>query len=212
MTGYSHVVPEAIVLSNGKMDITVAAVLVLDQRGEARIEVREFVPPAAIPQDESAGRTLTWTIAQVDAHATPLMLDVVALKRDLSEGGALAQLLDRVGGGMSVEWDGSRHVGRFDADAESARNELTGIFDGVAFVREDMAAWEAGEWLRSEASSRGKLLSVIGLSVDSTDEEVAAAASKLVDEGIRDDVLVIGGVDAMQKAINDLIEEVREAA
>lgn len=212
MTGYSHVVPEAIVLSNGKMDITVAAVLVLDQRGEARIEVREFVPPAAIPQDESDGRTLTWTIAHVDANATPLMLDVAALKRDLSEGGALAQLLDRVVGGMSVECDGPRHVGRFDGDAEDARNEITGTFDGVAYVSEDVAVWEAADWLRSEGSSREKLLSVIGLTVDSTDEEVIAAASKLVHEGVRDDVLVIGGVDAMVDAIRYLIDEVRKAA
>lgn len=212
MTDYSNIVPEDIILNRGNLDITVAAVLVLDQHGEARIEVREFVPPVGVPQDERDERTLTWTIAQVDAHATPLMVDVAALKRNLADGGALALLLDRVVGGMSIEWDGHCHVGRFDADAESARNELTGIFDGVAFVREDVAAWEADEWLRSEGSSRGQLLSVIGLSLDSTDEEVAAAALKLVDEGVRDNVLVIGGVDAMQKAINDLIDEVREAA
>ena len=60
-------------------------------------------------------------------------------------GDDLKELLDRISGGHSVEWDGNNHVGRLDSDAAEAAETLE---ERIADVSFDFAnTWTATDWL-----------------------------------------------------------------
>jgi hypothetical protein len=56
-------------------------------------------------------------------------VDVDALRNDLSAGGELAVLIDRVIAGHSVDWDGRNMVGRMTDDAHDALSAIASALD-----------------------------------------------------------------------------------
>jgi hypothetical protein len=119
-------------------------------------------------------RTLEWSSTNVEA--------VVAdadLIRDLAE--KLQPLLDRVAAGFTVGWNGSNNVGTLTEDAQAASEEITNIMERLD--TEDWSTpqnvWDALLWLD---------LFHHGVTADTTDEEIKAAAQEFLDIAAADNV------------------------
>ena len=102
-------------------------------------------------------------------------------------------LLRRIAAGHTVVWDGNNHVGRLDPDAQRADDVLYELLQhgdgcGERFLRTDLEAWDACEWL--------------GDGYD-TDE----SADTLMDVAKADGVHLVGGIDALREAMAALVEE-----
>lgn len=92
----------------------------------------------AVPADVWHGVRLHWPVL------SSVRGDSLA---DLLRGDAL-HLLERVHAGHSVEWDGSNHVGRLDADAVEASDDLRELLNGMQDDESAMVpVWDVRDWL-----------------------------------------------------------------
>ncbi|MBN9007105.1 MAG: hypothetical protein J0H40_17025 [Rhizobiales bacterium] len=126
-TGYADAVPSEIVLDHSPARYYEAALLMIDQEGDVMVTKRSYHGGDGAPPDECYGRTLVWSLASsMDGDCT---VDVDALRNDLSAGGELAVLIDRVIAGHSVDWDGRNMVGRMTDDAHDALSAIASALD-----------------------------------------------------------------------------------
>lgn len=173
-------------------------VLILDDDGKVSIDNRTSDgEPASWWNRE----VLVWTICSsgvVDQHA---------LTMALSNGGWLSELLDRVVAGYEVKWTGSGYRGQLTEEAEEAYYEIDSrLYHDGNFSDPDWSVWDAAEWLHGDSSS-ANTLSNMGLTINSTDEEIVAAAKAAETEAEDNKVLLYNDAE---DAIRSMIKYVRE--
>lgn len=122
MTDYSNVVPARIALKHTLALGYDVSFLNLTENGRVYVSVDRHIGNMASPA-ECNGRTQTWKIA--GALYGACIVDVAKLRSDLSDGGALSVLLDRVHAGHTVDWNGREYSGGLDADASAASAEIS---------------------------------------------------------------------------------------
>lgn len=139
-------------------------------------------------------RTLRWRIPCLTADAANALLDEVL------------PIAERIVAGYSCEWDGHNHVGRFDADAEAAREEMHDLIDGRQF---DEAAlieeWDAAEWFGG-VGSRNAQRSTLGITAATTDEELDAIETR------EDNAAGARIITGLRRHLDGLRDEAREDA
>ncbi len=70
--------------------------------------------------------------------------------------------------------------------------------------------WEAAKWLRIGGQTPADTLADSDLTVDATDAEIKALAAWHVDDAADEGAHILGGTAAVEAALRDLIERVRE--
>lgn len=124
----------------------------------------------SMPMTVWHGRTLWWNIVALRADgANQLMQEV-------------KPLADRILTGYTCEWDGSNHVGRLREDAQQAAAEIEDICD--EYASDESAAlniWGAGDWLGGIGDNDAQRAE-LGISGSTTDQEIAAIATRVLDE------------------------------
>jgi hypothetical protein len=128
MADYSYAVPERMILNRDPADSGVRAsvwetAVLRIQRG-GRVEVTSERHAGSVPRshDEDAQVELIFEI--VDAQNDRQKIDTDALRTDLSNGGSLAVLIDRIVAGHTVQLIKSNWTGVFTNDAAQALDEL----------------------------------------------------------------------------------------
>ena len=128
MADYSYAVPERMILNRDPADSGVRAsvwetAVLRIQRG-GRVEVTSERHAGSVPgsHDEDAQVELIFEI--VDAQTDRQKIDTDALRTDLSDGGSLAVLIDRIAAGHTVQLIKSNWTGVFTNDAAQALDEL----------------------------------------------------------------------------------------
>ena len=140
--------------------------------------------------DVSCNRVRVYTLA---SHVGPTCYDAAKVSVWLEEH---RPLLDRIAAGHSEDWDGNNNIGVLTADASEANEELSmAIGDCMSDLHADtcpflagIEAWNVGEWL-AEVSWE-----------DISDETAAGLVEQFRSEG----VLIIGGVESVQEAMDEL--------
>lgn len=202
MTDYSSIVPHTLLLERTPADTSCAvrsyetAQLTIDDDGNVAIRTRTFYGSDGVPTDEWNRRTLVYNLASSEGGSC--LLDSERLRDELADGGKLAALIDRIKAGHSVEWNGSNHVGRLDADAEEAAFEIQD-----ADYAADVDVWDAYTWIMASGCA-STTLAEVGLSVTASEEQIAAAALKLKADAEKDGTIIVGD---MENAIHRVIDE-----
>lgn len=133
----------------------------------------------AVPVGVWHRRVLRWNIPALTEGAANALLEEIA------------PLAERVVAGYSERWDGSNHVGEFDADADDAIEAIARLCDRDWSEGEVIAVWDAADYLGNIGSIRlqAKELKVTTTStddeLDAIAEEVEAEASPAIVNGVR---------------------------
>lgn len=150
-----------------------------------------------VPMSVHHRRALRWTI--------PTLTDVSA--NELMD--KVAPLAQRILDGSSVEWDGNNNVGRLNADAEDADDEIRDITEGWGEEPDLVHSWSAFDWY-SEGDDPAPEL---GLTADTTDgqlydiEKKAEADINATAEGV---VVVHDLREYLESRRNEMRTELRE--
>lgn len=139
----------------------------------------------AVPFNVWHRRAIRWEIPLMTAEAVNGLMEVVL------------PLAQRVFDGGEIEWDGRNHVGVYDADAEEAIEEIERI---CADAESDLEVWEASEWLSAAEDE-------LGVTADSTDEELVALAEGLESEALDEGVILEDTLDYLSRLRDRLIDE-----
>lgn len=183
----------------------------LDEHGEVDVFAREYYGGDVIPFSEWHKRTLTWGFA---SRGDCSVIDSDKLRDDLSEGGTLRALLERVHAGHSVTWNGNNHVGELDQDGGDAQDEIEQLLSGYDCAYTDHDApelWHALDWLLTSQSPQSAL-DDMGLSTDATGEQIAAAAKIIEYDASTDNIELAGTTDAIEIIIERVKADHEEAA
>ncbi|MDE2099695.1 MAG: hypothetical protein KGL39_20750 [Patescibacteria group bacterium] len=124
--------------------------------------------------------TLEWSV--------PGAVDAQQLTADINAG-ELDDLLTRVLKGHTVKWDGNNHVGRLNADAADASEQVQEWLDRATSLPDEGGLWDAGDWLPHCPD---------GLTATTTDEELDDLASTLEKEALGDCVVLHGTVNRLR--------------
>lgn len=131
------------------------------------------------PARHAVGLVQTWEAAPFTPKAANELTEQV---RELAQ-----IILDH----STVEWDGSNRVGRLDDQAQEAYDTITGL---IIEAREDddsmINACEAGDYY-SDSDVRRMILEDHGITADTTDEELEAAAAKIDAEALDNGFMVV---------------------
>lgn len=112
------------------------------------------------------GRALRWSL--------PGELKERAQEELLSE---LADAFERVRAGTTIEWDGHNYVGRRNADARAAREEIDAYIEGLD-ESQFVSVWDAAEWFGSCDDDE------LGIRGDMDDDELDTLVARLEAEAI----------------------------
>ena len=148
----------------------------------------------AVPFSVYHRRTLRWAIPCLTADAANALLDEVL------------PIAERIVAGYSCEWDGHNHVGRFDADAEAAREEMHDLisgrqFDEAALIEE----WDASDWY-APTGRRDAQRQELGITAATTDEEMDAIETR------EDNAAGARIINGLRRYLDGLRDEAREDA
>lgn len=122
----------------------------------------------------------------------------------------LQPLLQRVVDGFEEVWNGSNHVGRLTQDASHAEYEIESVIDRLNQTDGDhVQVWDAAEWLAGQGSGE-EAARDLGVTADSTDEEIAALAQRLEEEADLDGVVLYGDLAREIRDIRDAMKETTE--
>lgn len=198
-TDYSHLIPSECLLERNPADTSCAlrsydtAYLSISEDGVS-FGTRTYYGGDGTPMDEWHQRTLHHII--LSAEHGSCLLDVERLRDDLSPGGKLSGLIDRIRAGHSVEWDGSNMVGRLTKDAREASDLVEHHLCQVGYAS-DADVWDTGTWLGDDTFSR--------ISAETTDTQLAEWAGDAEAAAAADNITLVGG------DILDLMTEHRDA-
>lgn len=135
------------------------------------------------------GRAIRWAIpALTESAAEGLLLDLIPLAQ-------------RVVDGYECRWDGSNHVGRLTEDAREAAEAIRDLCDRDWSETEVVSAWDAHDWY-APCGSGAYLARQIGITAETTDEELAALATKEEDAA---EPARIEGVSRFLRDLRDLL-------
>jgi|OM-RGC.v1.011416948 hypothetical protein len=173
--------------------------------GEATIRARDVHNSTnGTPMDEWHGLIRCWSNRLSAGSAVLPDPDKIAQLAERAK-----PLLARVAAGHSVEWDGRNMVGRLTRDAQAASEELAELmwmrFD-LDWTRDDVLIDDAWNWLHDVP------LAELGVTVDSTDEEIDNAAAEIEDRARLDEARIIGGTDAIASALREKRDDARAEA
>src|SRR5690606_6095881 len=101
-------------------------------------------------------------------------------------------------------WDGNNHVCRMTDDAMMADGELERLLRDYPHVHG--GAWDAGDWLY-EAYESGDL----GLTAETTDEELEALAERWEQEARDAGICLLGTIEALTEWRDELRERAADA-
>lgn len=177
--------------------------LVLTIDGRAIISCRNYYGGDTIPMDEWNGLTYTWGLGEPgDLH----VIDRDRLAAALADGGELHTLLTRVHAGHSTVWDGNNTVGRLTDDAAAASDEICDMLKSDHFFDDSAPVmWDVGDYLAPVDVE--PMLSDLGLTTESTEDQIRAAADTLRAMAANDDIELGGNITG---AIRWLIEQVKD--
>jgi hypothetical protein len=134
MNEYSYIVPEIIALDGKQTQYHEVAELVIAFGGSVALETRTKF---------SGDNSSTFASLYGVELAYPLgyglaAMDVARLRRDMSVGGSIAVLIDRIITGFDRKRVGSNWRGTMTADAAEASDELTALVADDAYVNDEV--------------------------------------------------------------------------
>ncbi|MFA4944898.1 MAG: hypothetical protein WC789_09390 [Lentisphaeria bacterium] len=144
-----------------------------------RCLLETYSPGQGVPVAEWHGRQITIPVDNYDGQ--PNGPAIVQWLR--SEAGQA--LLGRLCAGHSEEWDGNNYVGRLDADAQAAREAIERYLSASPTLPDGAGLWDAGDWLSGCAAD-------LGITAETTDEEITALADRLEAEAAAECVVLDG--------------------
>lgn len=150
----------------------------------------------AVPGAVYHGHVQAWSIPCLRESAANALLEEIE------------PLAARVVAGYSSEWNGSNHVASFDDDAQEAIEAIEAICD-AADVSDGVRAWDAGDWLTASGNTRREVVrSQLGITAETTDEELAAIETRVEAEAVE-----TGEADVLtgtRRYLESLRDEARE--
>lgn len=160
-----------------------------------------------IPRSVYCRRTLRWSIPSLTATAANTLL------------AEIEPIAQRVVDGATIEWNGVDHVGRLDADAATAADEIETLCDADRFGPEDLVTeWDAADYFGG--GDREEAIEQMGLTADSGDEDLRRMAQEARDEAAAcgQGYVVLAGIDEwledaredLRQAVRDELEQVAE--
>lgn len=141
------------------------------------------------------------------SYILPTNVDAIKFAAWIAED--IMPILNRIQAGYSSEYDGNNTVAKFTDDAREAKEELGDIFDNNGETRvpeldaENGGLWEAADWL---FASKAEVIQENGLTADSTDEELRAAAAAIEDIARNSDVVLDGTYKFLDYLREDMVE------
>lgn len=139
------------------------------------------------------GRAIRWAIpALTESAAEGLLLDLIPLAQ-------------RIVDGYSCEWDGHNHIGKLDEDAREAAEAVRDLCDRDWLEVEVLSVWEASDWY-GQCGHGAYLAGELGLTAETTDEELSALATK------EEDAAEPARIEGIERFLRDLREELRAEA
>ena len=134
----------------------------------------------------------------VRRYPVPARVNAVDLAEDINAG-VCDHLLDAIRGGHTVEWDGSNHIGRLTQAAQDAELGLCALLEEY---EDDSVGglWDAGEWLYDIRHD-------LGITADTTDNELQALATKLEAEALDENTRLYSTMKALEAIRQELIDE-----
>jgi hypothetical protein len=164
----------------------------------AGVSMDSYAPGTGTPEPEWNSRTITADLRTEDG-----IPDEDALC-DYLHGTEAIALLQRVFDGGSIEWDGSNHVGSLDDDAQAAWGEL--IANIANLPNSDLTVWSVEDWLGNLSADE------LGITADTTDDEIDEIRSKLEGDADDQDIILDGDLGDYLKNIRSTRRDVRQAA
>jgi hypothetical protein len=133
------------------------------------------------------------------------------LRADFADGGRIADLIERILEGGIAEVAVAGHcignlVGILDDDAREADDDLHDIANDYDTDLQ-IAAWKIGDWL-TDYTAENVLEDIAHITVGATDAQISAAAADVVQQALRDDVVIVGGANAVEEYLRDAIDTV----
>ncbi len=127
-------------------------------------------------------RVLRWSIPVLTDAAANALLDEIA------------PLAERVCDGYERVWDGNNHVGRYDADAAQAREQIERLCSDDWDEDQQVSVWDASDWFGG-LGNREAQAATLGITATTTDAELDAIAERELAEAAAEDVDVLEGLD-----------------
>jgi hypothetical protein len=122
---------------------------------------------------------------------------------------AIAPLAERVVAGYSSQWDGSNQVAEYNTDATEAIEEIARLCGQAGGEGEEMVVYEASSWFDG-LGSRIAQAKELGISGETTDEELREIGRRALDQAHAEDVDVLEELDDYLTELRD--ELLAEAA
>jgi hypothetical protein len=123
----------------------------------------------------------------------------------------LAPLLERVAAGHEITWDGNNHVGKLNADAEAASEEIRIHLEDAGERYETANLWDAGEWLWG-GNTLESLARALGIEPEMADEEVKAMAGRLEAEAKGDGIVLTGDIEREIQGVMQRLQDLQQDA
>lgn len=151
---------------------------------------------SGVPMDVYHGKSVRWRIPSLTTEAANALLEEIS---DLAQ-----DVLD----GYEEVWDGNNNAGSLDDDAQEAVESIKEVC-GATFDDESnvIQHWEAGDWYVNGKKDAAREL---GITKDTTDEELDLLAEK-EEESASDENHFVTGISEYLYSVRDmLVEEANE--
>ena len=142
------------------------------------------------------GLALRWQLPALTADAAN------ALMEDVADAAA------RVCEGFERAWDGHNFVGRYNDDARDAQDEISRAIERREpwDPRDVIDPWDAADWLRA-LGGLARQGAELGITADTTDDELDAIAARVEEEAAADGQRVRGVREHLQCIARQLRDE-----
>lgn len=122
------------------------------------------------------------------------------LREELKADGTMAELLDRIIVGHSIDWDGSNNVGQFNDNAQDASDALIELLQDAP--RSDLVVMTAEEWIYGDMSAA---------EVARTIKELGETPESLLQSAEQDgDIVISDGLAGIREAVKEVFERAKE--
>jgi len=109
--------------------------------------------------------------------------------------------MERICDGYESVWDGSNHVARFSTEATGVIESVEDLCYRVLEWADELCVWDAGDYLDSCSAED------LGLSAETTDEELEAIEQDLFAEAAGEGYHVVGIYEVLEKLVHNLRTE-----
>lgn len=140
------------------------------------------------------GRAIRWSIPALTESAAEGLLEEIL------------PLAQRIIDGYECRWDGRNHVGRLTEDAQEADEAIRDLCDRDWSEGEVLSVWEASDWYAQCGGGEEYLASCLGITAETTDEELSAIVEHEQDEASP------ARIEGIERFMRDLRETLRAEA